>query len=73
MAGGAPAAISARGRAAQTLISAETGAGIAQVVNFAGFDAAWELDIFGKYRRGIEAAQYDVDAAVAARNVVLVR
>ena len=26
----------------------------------------------GEYRRGIEAAQYDVDAAVAARNVVLV-
>ena len=45
---------------------------MAQVVNVAGFDAGWELDIFGKYRRAIEAAQYDVDAAVAARNVVLV-
>ena len=42
------------------------------MVNLAGFDAGWELDIFGKYRRAIEAAQYDVDAAVAARNVVLV-
>ena len=62
----------ARGRASQTLISAETGTGVGQVVNLAGFDAAWELDIFGKYRRGIEAAQYDIDAAVAARNVVLV-
>jgi NodT family efflux transporter outer membrane factor (OMF) lipoprotein len=61
-----------RGRVSQTLRSAETGAGVAQVVNVVGFDAAWELDIFGKYRRGIEAAQYDVDAAVAARNVVLV-
>ena len=29
----------ARGRASQTLISAETGAGVAQVVNLAGFDA----------------------------------
>ena len=28
--------------------------------------------MFGKFRRAIEAAQYDVDAAVAARNVVLV-
>jgi NodT family efflux transporter outer membrane factor (OMF) lipoprotein len=62
----------ARGRASQTLISAENGSGVAQVVNIAGFDAAWELDIFGKYRRAIEAAQYDVDAALAARNVVLV-
>ena len=62
----------ARGRASQTLISAENGSGVAQVVNVAGFDAGWELDIFGKYRRAIEAAQYDVDAAVAARNVVLV-
>jgi NodT family efflux transporter outer membrane factor (OMF) lipoprotein len=62
----------ARGRASQTLISAETGTGVGQVVNLAGFDAAWELDIFGKYRRGIEAAQYDIDAAIAARNVVLV-
>ena len=62
----------ARGRASQTLVSAENGAGLAQVPNLAGFDAAWELDIFGKYRRGIEAAQYDVEAAVAARNVVLI-
>ena len=62
----------ARGRASQTLVSAENGSGVAQVVNIVGFDAAWEIDIFGKYRRAIEAAQYDVDAAVAARNVVLV-
>ena len=62
----------ARGRASQTLISAENGSGVAQVVNVAGFDAAWELDIFGKFRRGIEAAQYDVEGAVAARNVVLI-
>ena len=61
----------ARGRASQTLVSAENTAG-SQVVNLIGFDAAWEIDVFGKYRRAIEAAQYDVDAAVAARNVVLV-
>jgi NodT family efflux transporter outer membrane factor (OMF) lipoprotein len=62
----------ARGRASQTLVSAENAAGSAQVVNLTGFDAAWEIDVFGKYRRAIEAAQYDVDAAVAARNGVLV-
>jgi outer membrane protein TolC len=48
----------ARGRASQSLVSAETGAGITQVTNLIGFDAAWELDVFGKFRRAIEAAQY---------------
>jgi len=62
----------ARGRAAQTLVSADTGTGINQIGNLAGFAAAWELDVFGKYRRAIEAAQYDVEAAMAARNVVLI-
>jgi NodT family efflux transporter outer membrane factor (OMF) lipoprotein len=61
----------ARGRASQTLISAENGTG-AQVVNVSGFDAAWEIDIFGKYRRAIESARYDVDAAIAARNGVMI-
>jgi NodT family efflux transporter outer membrane factor (OMF) lipoprotein len=45
---------------------------VTQVVNLVGFDAAWEIDVFGKFRRAIEAAQYDVDAAMAARNVVLI-
>jgi NodT family efflux transporter outer membrane factor (OMF) lipoprotein len=62
----------ARGRASQTLISSENGTGVSQVVNIVGFDAAWEIDVFGKFRRGIEAAQYDIDAAVAARNMVLI-
>jgi NodT family efflux transporter outer membrane factor (OMF) lipoprotein len=62
----------ARGRASQTLVSAETGAGLTQVTNLAGFDAAWEIDVFGKFRRAIEAAQYDVEAAVADRNLVLI-
>jgi NodT family efflux transporter outer membrane factor (OMF) lipoprotein len=63
----------ARGRASQTLVSAESSpvAG-GQAVNLVGFDAAWEIDVFGKFRRAIEAAQYDVEAAAAARNVVLI-
>ena len=61
-----------RGRVSQVLRSAENPAGVGQVVNLIGFDAAWGIDVFGKYRRAIEAAQYDVDAAIAARNVVLV-
>ena len=62
----------ARGRASQTLVSAENGTNVSQVTNLVGFDAAWEIDVFGKYRRAIEAAQYDVEAAIAARNVVLI-
>ena len=62
----------ARGRASAALVSAENGLGLSQVVNLVGFDAAWEIDVFGKFRRAIEAAQYDVDTAIAARNVVLI-
>ena len=61
-----------RGRASQQLVSAENGAGLSQVNLLAGFDAAWQLDLFGKYRREIEAAHADAEAAAAARNVVLV-
>jgi outer membrane protein, multidrug efflux system len=38
----------------------------------AGFDASWELDIFGGVRRSIEAAQADLAAADEARQDVLV-
>ena len=38
----------------------------------AGFDAGWELDIFGGVRRGIEAADADLQAAVETRRDVLV-
>lgn len=38
----------------------------------AGFDAGWELDIFGGVRRGVEAADADLRATVAALRDVLV-
>ena len=38
----------------------------------AGFDASWELDIFGGNRRGVEAANADIDAAVESQRDVLV-
>jgi NodT family efflux transporter outer membrane factor (OMF) lipoprotein len=38
----------------------------------AGFDAGWELDIFGGIRRGIEAADADLLSAVENRRNVLV-
>ena len=37
-----------------------------------GFDAGWELDIFGGIRRGIEAADADIQSTVELRRDVLV-
>ncbi|MFT5041942.1 MAG: NodT family efflux transporter outer membrane factor (OMF) lipoprotein [Hyphomicrobiaceae bacterium] len=37
-----------------------------------GFDAAWELDVWGRFRRGIEAADADLLASVASYDDVLV-
>lgn len=38
----------------------------------AGFDAAWELDVFGGQRREVEAADADIAASVEDRREVLV-
>ena len=45
-----------------------------QIVNIfqAGFDAQWELDVFGGIRRGIEAADATIEAEVENRRDVLV-
>lgn len=61
-----------RGRVAPPLGSADNRAGLKHVASVVGFDAGWELDLFGKYRREIEAAAYDTEAAAAARNAVLI-
>ena len=37
----------------------------------AGFDAAWEIDVFGGVRRSVQAADAEIEAAVADRNAVL--
>jgi len=37
-----------------------------------GFDASWELDVFGSVRRGLQAATADARAATEARRDVLV-
>ena len=61
----------ARGRAEQGLVSADNSSGLQHINTLAGFDAVWELDIFGKYRREFEAARYDAQAAAAARSGVI--
>lgn len=38
----------------------------------AGFDAAWEIDVWGKFRRAIEASDADLLGAVASYDDVLV-
>lgn len=38
----------------------------------AGFDTAWELDLWGRFRRGIEASDADLLGAVASYDDVLV-
>jgi outer membrane protein, multidrug efflux system len=37
-----------------------------------GFDASWELDLFGRVRRSVEAANAQTEAAVESRNDALV-
>jgi NodT family efflux transporter outer membrane factor (OMF) lipoprotein len=61
-----------RGRVSPPLNSATNTAGLHEINYVGGFDAAWEIDLFGRYRRAIEAARYDTQAAAAARNVVLI-
>ncbi len=60
-----------RGRIAPPLNAASNTAGLEHITSIAGFDAAWEIDLFGRYRRELEAARYDTEALAAARNAVL--
>ena len=61
-----------RGRAAQSLVSADNTSGLKHINVLGGFDALWEVDVFGKYRREMQAARADAQATLAERNQVLV-
>jgi NodT family efflux transporter outer membrane factor (OMF) lipoprotein len=61
-----------RGRASDALTAADTTRALNSVTAVGGFDAYWELDVFGKIRREIEQAGYNAQAAADARNAVLV-
>lgn len=37
-----------------------------------GFDVTWELDFWGRYRRGIEASEFDLATSIAAYDATLV-
>ena len=61
-----------RSRASNILYSADNSSGLKQINEVGGFDAAWQLDVFGKYRREIQAARADAQASLAERNQVLI-
>ena len=62
-------AVTARGSAIRSRTSGELGAGDSTVSNRyeAGFDAAWELDLFGRVSQAVEAS--DARAAAAQGNL----
>jgi NodT family efflux transporter outer membrane factor (OMF) lipoprotein len=58
-------------RAAQALRSADSSAGLQHINTIVGFDAVWELDLFGKFRREFQAVRAETDAVRSARYDVL--
>jgi NodT family efflux transporter outer membrane factor (OMF) lipoprotein len=61
-----------RGRAAQSIRAGDTASGLKSISRIAGFDAGWELDLFGKYQRALEAARDDAEAQAELRDAVLI-
>lgn len=60
------------GRVSDPLRSAENPINFSHIQEAGGFDATWELDIFGKFLRELEAATYDAEALADARDWVFV-
>jgi len=56
-------AVNASVSASRSKSSAEAGSGSTRNLYSAGFDASWEADVFGGTRRGVEAAQADLEAS----------
>ena len=62
-----------RGRVPSALTSADSTSGtMKEIRQVAGFTAGWELDLFGKARRAIEAGHYTTEAAAEVRSQVLI-
>jgi NodT family efflux transporter outer membrane factor (OMF) lipoprotein len=61
-----------RAGAAPALRAGDNKGSLSQIDQVAGFAATWEIDLFGGYRRAIEAGRYDIEAAAATRNAVLI-
>jgi NodT family efflux transporter outer membrane factor (OMF) lipoprotein len=61
-----------KGRTASSIRAGDSTAGLKSISSMEGFDAGWELDLFGKYRRMLEAARDDTEARMELRNNVLI-
>ncbi len=57
--------VSATASGSRTEAASDSGGYDAREFYSAGFDASWELDVFGGVRRSVEAAEADLEAAVA--------
>ena len=61
-----------RGRIGEPLHSATNTRALTNISTVGGFEAAWEIDLFGRIRREMQQAHYNAQAAADARNAVLV-
>ncbi len=61
-----------KGRVAQSIRAGDVSTGFNHISRMVGFDAGWELDIWGKYQRALEAARADTEALAELRNAVLI-
>src|ERR1700733_10127778 len=61
-----------RNRVAPTFRSAVNGTSFSSVQEAGGFEANWDLDLFGRVRRAVEAQAYDAEALKAAWDWVMV-
>jgi NodT family efflux transporter outer membrane factor (OMF) lipoprotein len=61
-----------RGRVTDLFRSAENTTNLSKIQEAGGFEAVWELDVFGKFRRELEAATYTAESLADARNWLLV-
>lgn len=63
---------STKGRIAPPLNAGSNTTGLTEITHVLGFDAGWELDLVGRFRRELEAAAADTQAAAEARNAILI-
>jgi outer membrane protein TolC len=61
-----------RSRAGLTLRAGDSTRGFRAISRMAGFDSSWELDLFGKLQRSLEAASDDTEKEAELRNAVLI-
>jgi NodT family efflux transporter outer membrane factor (OMF) lipoprotein len=61
-----------KGRAAQALRDGVNNQGLKKIAEIGGLDAEWEIDIFGRIARRMEAQVYTAEALQEARNWVYV-